>query len=589
MLTFIDKVSDYNIIDRGSVLRIVLGEPTLFKEINPKPFAPDDNNISVELRLTKDQERAAFHIYSAVEQRKFSVFCLDGVTGSGKTETYLKACEHALSRGKQCLILLPEIALTPQMIDKLKKYFGTPPFVWHSAVTPKNRRNAWLKSISGEVGITIAARSGLFLPFRNLGLIVVDEEHDSSYKQEEGTIYNARDMAVLRAKILSIPIVLSSATPSIETMNNCITGKYERLLLPSRFSEVLMPEIGIVDMRGSGNVGYISDKLLLEIESTAKSGQQSLLYINRRGFAPLTLCRKCGHHVQCPNCTSWLVEHKKCRILTCHYCEHQEKKSSKCPECGEESLFAYGAGVERIQQELAIKLPITRTVIASSDTASTVKKMQQLYDGVTAHNYDVIIGTQIFSKGHHFPDISLVGIIDADAGLMGSDPRAIERTYQAIQQVSGRAGRAYTRGKVFIQTYNPENQLFKMLKEYDSEEFFKIEMKNRELSRLPPYTRLAAIVLSSNDAKQIEYFAKQITSVAFAMLDNPNKDDPLLQILGPAPAAMTKLHGRTRWRILLRAARNFDIQGYIRRWLENVKIPSSIKLSIDIDPYNFWF
>ncbi|MDR1031728.1 MAG: primosomal protein N' [Holosporales bacterium] len=586
-LEFIEKVADYNILDRGAVLKMVLSESTLFKDIKQKPHVCEASVIPEKIRLTDDQEKAASCIFGAVDQAKFATFCLDGVTGSGKTETYLKVCEYALTKGRQCLILLPEISLTPQMVDRLKKYFGIPPLIWHSSVTPKNRRNTWLKALNGEVGITIAARSGLFLPFSNLGLIVVDEEHDPSYKQEEGTIYNARDMAVLRAKILGIPAVLSSATPSVETVNNCLIGKYTKLQLPIRFSKVQMPEIDIVNMRGFGCKGneYISDVLLSEIKAAIGLNRQALLYINRRGFAPITLCNKCGRRIQCPNCTSWLVEHKNYKILTCHYCGHQLPKPSLCPQCGEDGLFAFGAGVERIQRELADKLPSARIVVASSDTVPTVQRMQQLYDDIVNHRCDVIVGTQIFSKGHHFPDISLVGVIDADAGLMGSDPRASEQTYQAIQQVSGRAGRAQVRGKVLLQTYSPDTPLFKALKEYNSEEFFRLEMHSRKVSQLPPYARLAAIIMSSNDAKQVEEFAKKIV----ASTPSANAKASSLQILGPAPAAMARLQGRNRWRILLRAVRHYDIQSYIRAWLKATKVPSSIRLTIDIDPYNLWF
>ncbi|MDR1365933.1 MAG: primosomal protein N' [Holosporales bacterium] len=587
MFEFIEKVADYNILDRGSVLKMVLCEPTLFKDIKQKRCICEACIVPEKMRLTEDQEKAASRIFSAIDQAKFATFCLDGVTGSGKTETYLKVCEYALTKGRQCLILLPEISLTSQMVDRMEKYFGIPPLIWHSFITPKNRRNAWLKALSGEAGITIAARSGLFLPFRNLGLIVVDEEHDYSYKQEEAAIYNARDMAVLRAKILGIPAVLSSATPSLETINNCLIGKYTKLQLPTRFSKVQMPEIETVDMRGFGCKGkeYISDVLLSEIKVTADLNRQALLYINRRGFAPITLCNKCGRRIQCPNCTSWLVEHRNYRILTCHYCGHQLPKPSLCPHCGEDGLFAFGAGVERIQRELTDKLPSVRTVIASSDTIPTVQKMQQLCDDVINHRFDVIIGTQILSKGHHFPDISLVGVIDADAGLMGNDHRASERTYQAIQQVSGRAGRAQVRGKALLQTYSPDTPLFNALKKYNSEEFFRLEMHSRKLSQLPPYARLAAIILSSNDAKQVEEFAKKM--VASAPLTNAEASS--LQIFGPAPAAMARLQGRARWRILLRAARHYDIQSYVRSWLKVTKVPSSVRLTIDIDPYNLWF
>ncbi len=584
-LSFIDKVATYNLIKRGNVLRMVLSEPSLFKPIKSR-VSPVNlaQSQPQSITLSQMQQTVADEIFHDINKNKFSVLCIDGVTGSGKTEVFLKACERVLNMGKQCLIMLPEIALTPQLINRFTKYFATEPLVWHSSLTPKMRRVTWNKVVQKSPCVVIATRSGLFLPFSNLGLIVLDEEHDQSFKQEEPHAYNGRDMSILRAKILDIPVILSSATLSVETINNCNNNKYKRLHLTSRFSQIPMPAVEMVDMRAQANsnkIEWLSQQAIESIKQTINAGKQVLIYMNRRGYAPLTMCRKCGYRVECPNCTSWLVEHSKYNVLVCHYCGHQIPKIETCPKCSEQTMFAYGVGVERIEKELIKKIPQAKTIVASSDTLSTPAKISAVYEDILNCHYNVLIATQIFSKGHHFPKMSLVLVVDADGGLYGVDPRANERTYQAIQQVAGRAGRSHAQGKVIIQTYNPEHPFFNFIKNNDFEGFIAFEIENRKRSKMPPHTKLASITISSNNPKEAESYANKLVCNA------PCYDDKNLQILGPAQAVVTKLHGRTRWKILLRASKNYNIQGYILSWLKPLTLPKSVRLNIDIDPYNF--
>ncbi|MDR1983070.1 MAG: primosomal protein N', partial [Holosporaceae bacterium] len=471
---FLKWVSDYNMIPKGNVLKMMLSEK--FISGPPPETLPEITHSFLKIALNPNQEMA----YRKIIDHGAKPFLLNGVTGSGKTEIYLAVIENILRQKKQSLVLFPEIALTQQIMHRIEKYFGFYPIVWNSHITPKNKRAAWLKAISGEPCIIIGARSALFIPFKNLGVIVVDEEHDSSYKQEDGGFYNARDMAIVRGHIQKIPVILSSATPSLESYVNAEEGKYGYAFVENRFGSSKIPMIDLIDMRQNKFKGFISPVLLKEIKSTLARGEQCLIYLNRRGYSPIILCKSCGEKLACPNCSAWLVYHKNTDNLICHHCDYKMVIPDTCGHCdGKESYVPFGPGVERICEELCEKLPFARIEVASSDTISSDKNMKTLFDKIIDNKVDIIVGTQILAKGHHFPNITLVGIVDGDLGLGGADLRASEKTYQLINQVSGRAGRAEKQGKILIQTFSPEHSLYSTLKSDNSNDFMALEMETR--------------------------------------------------------------------------------------------------------------
>lgn len=533
-------------------------------------------------RLLEEQKEAAETLRLKLDQG-YSTTLLDGVTGSGKTEVYLEAVSACLEGGKQALVLLPEISLSPQMVDRYRKRFGTDPVLWHSDLTPAQRRKAYRAVLRGEGRVIVGARSALFLPYPNLGLIVVDEEHDGAYKQEEGVIYHARDMAVVRARKGGIPIVLVSATPSLETIFNCEQGRYERLHLSSRYGDARLPEIELIDLKVEkkrGDKGWLSPPLCKAILGTLEAREQVLLYLNRRGYAPLTLCGSCGEKVECPFCTAWLVDHRKAGRLLCHHCGHTVTLSDTCAKCNAEgALVPCGPGVERIAEEVCRKFPSARVEILSSDMMTSPKKMQEILERVQSKEIDILIGTQMIAKGHHFPELTLVGVIDADIGLQGGDLRATEKTYQLLHQVSGRAGRSQKPGKVLIQTYMPQHPVMQALLSGDRDAFIARELASRSRGGLPPYGRLAGLILSSPHLKEVEGLARHLARI------RPPSD--LYQLLGPAPAPIALLRGRHRFRLLLKSGRNALPQPYLDDWLAKHPIPKNIKIQIDIDPQSF--
>lgn len=517
----------------------------------------------------------------------FSVTVLNGVTGSGKTEVYFDMIAAALKQGKQALVLLPEIGLTGQWLERFKRRFGVLPALWHSDLSARVRRETWKAVLNGEVRVLAGARSALFLPFSELGAIIVDEEHDASYKQEDGVIYQARDMAVVRAKIENIPIVLSSATPSLETRINVRAGKYKEVVLPDRFGAAVMPRVDLIDMRlfppenKAEFKSFLSPVLLNEIGRTLERGEQALLFLNRRGYAPLVLCRKCGHRFQCPNCSAWLVEHRNGRRLECHHCGYHIPVPQACPVCGEEGeLASCGPGVERISEETAVRFPQARQLVVSGDLNATAAQMAELMRQIHDHEVDIIIGTQILTKGHHFPDLTLVGVVDADLGLAGGDLRAGERTFQMLHQVAGRAGRADKNGQVFLQTFDPENQIMQALKTGNADDFLAAEIQSRELLKMPPFGRLAGIIVSSPSQ---EYAQK-----AAALLGRCAPEGDGVRVLGPTPAPLSLLRGKYRYRLLLQTGRQIKIQNVLQNWLSRLSLPSSVRVQTDIDPYSFF-
>jgi len=537
-----------------------------------------------EVALSPDQAAAAHALRSAIDADAFSVSLLDGVTGSGKTEVYYEAVAHALSKGRQVLILLPEIALTSQFMNRFKARFGAPPAEWHSALSPAERGRTWKAAATGDARCIVGARSALFLPFRDLGLIVIDEEHDPGFKQEDRVHYQGRDMAIVRARIGDAPIVLASATPSIESHVNARTGRYRHLVLPGRYHGAELPEITAIDMRKTPpeRGKWLAPPMVEAVNETLAKKQQTLLFLNRRGYAPLTLCRTCGHRIECPQCSAWLVEHRFRGRLNCHHCGFSLPLPKRCPKCEEEdTLVACGPGVERIAEEVAERWPEARTLILSSDLIPGLVEMRAIIKKIEEGEADIIIGTQIVAKGHHFPDLATVGVVDGDLGLaQGADPRAGERTFQLLHQVTGRAGRSFARGRGFVQTHMPDHPVMQAIVASDREAFLNHEILVRQSAMLPPYGRLVALVVSAKHRDVAQGFAREVARRAPAA--------ERIELLGPAEAPIAIIRGRYRWRLLLKAPREIDVQAYIREWLALLpEIKGDIKLTVDIDPYSF--
>jgi len=532
--------------------------------------------------LSPDQSIAARRLVDGVAAGGFKVTVLDGVTGSGKTETYFAALAAALAAGRQVLVLLPEIALGAQWLERFRGRFGALPAQWHSDISAAERRDTWRAVIAGRVRVVVGARSALYLPFLELGLIVVDEEHDPSYKQEDGVIYQARDMAVLRASLAKIPIVLVSATPSLETVVNVARGRYEQVALPRRHATAELPAVRLVDMRRERiDTGrFLAPPLVAELAATFEAGEQALLFLNRRGYAPLTLCRACGHRFQCPSCTAWLVEHRFTGRLLCHHCGHAEAVPACCPEClAAGALVPCGPGVERLLEEVTTRFPAARAALMVSDLLTGPRAAAELAQAMTERRYDVLIGTQIVAKGHHFPMLTLVGVVDADLGLTGGDLRAAERTYQLLHQVGGRAGRAEHKGRVLIQTWMPDQPVMKALAAGDRDRFLEAEAAARRSAGLPPFGRLAALIVSAADAESADFAARALARSAPQL--------PGVMVLGPAPAPLAVLRGRHRRRFLVKAGREVNLQAALRGWLSRVRVQGSVRLQVDIDPYSF--
>jgi primosomal protein N' (replication factor Y) len=564
---------------RGLIAAGSIGEEFVSSEARAAPM-PDWQSAGPS--LSRDQEMAAQRLVERMRAGGFSVTVLDGVTGSGKTETYFAAIAAALAAGRQVLVLLPEIALGAQWLDRFKRRFGALPAEWHSDVSQGMRRDTWRAVATGRARIVVGARSALFLPFAELGLIIVDEEHDASYKQEDGVAYQARDMAVLRASIAEIPIVLVSATPSLETVVNVSRGRYQRVHLPRRHAEARLPKIDLVDMRGErlepGR--FLSPPVVVALGETLAAGEQALLFLNRRGYAPLTLCRACGHRFQCPNCTAWLVEHRYTARLICHHCGYAAPLPALCPEClAAGALVPCGPGVERLQEEVAARFPEARIALMVSDLLQGPRAAAELAQAMVERRYDVLIGTQIVAKGHHFPMLTLVGVVDADLGLVGGDLRATERTYQLLQQVAGRAGREERPGRVLIQTYMPEQPVMRALAAGDRDRFLEAEAAARRHAGLPPFGRLAALIVSASDAEAADFACRALARAAPQL--------PGIAVLGPASAPLAILRGRHRRRFLVKADRGTNLQAALRDWQARVRVSGSVRVQVDIDPYSF--
>jgi primosomal protein N' (replication factor Y) len=550
----------------------------------PEPVAspPDPDFRQTEFSLT--QLAAADALRVTIEQGGYSVTLLDGVTGSGKTDVYFEAVAENIRRKRQTLILMPEIALTSQALDRFGQRFGVLPAEWHSQLNPRKRARTWSAVAAHEVPVVVGARSALFLPYADLGLIIVDEEHDPAYKQEDGARYHARDMAVVRARVAKIPIVLASATPSVESEVNARRGRYRRLHLPERFGGQLQPSIEAIDLTREGppRGRFIAPRLAAAVKIVLERKEQALLFLNRRGYAPLTLCRACGFRMQCPHCDAWLVDHRFKRRLVCHHCGFATPPPVVCPKCqAADSFVACGPGVERLQQEAAELFPHSRILVLSSDLVESMERLRAELDGIAQGRFDIIIGTQLVAKGHHFPKLNLVGIVDADLSLGNGDPRAAERTFQLLHQVVGRAGRAEGIGHGLLQTHQPEHPVMRALISGDREAFYSSEIDLRERTHYPPFGRLASLVITASERHAAEGYARQLAAAA--------PRDENARVLGPAEAPVAVVRGRHRFRLLVKSPRGFDLSAYLRQWLSHApKRRGNLKLEVDVDPQSFF-
>ena len=569
-----------------SVVNTLITAGILKPIVRPKKkyYAEPKGSFS-KVALTPEQETAAAELVRKVGNG-FSVTLLDGVTGSGKTEVYFEAVARALELGRQVLILVPEIALTTQWLGRFEKRFGVKPACWHSGLGQRERIDTWKAVSEGRGKVIVGARSALFLPYPDLGLMVIDESHDHSFKQEDVVNYQGRDMAVVRAKLEQFPLILSTATPDLETVCNVEDGKYDCVRLTSRYASAVMPDIKVIDLKkdkpqkGSWGVSWLAPTLVDALKVNLEKNEQSMLFLNRRGYAPLTICRDCGHRIQCPNCTAWLTEHRSSGRLICHHCGYSMPIPKECPEChSEDGLTACGPGVERIAEEVSKRFPDARLAVISSDITSSLAEVSAVFERMEKGEVDILIGTQILAKGHHFPSLTLVGIVDADLGLMGSDLRATEQTYQLLSQVSGRAGRAEKKGTVYLQTLYPDNAVLKALLANDRNQFLDLEKQSRRILRMPPFGKLAAVIVSGANRDAAEKVAVWLGQTA------PNND--YISTLGPASAPIYMLRGKYRYRLLLKTAKNIKIQEVLREWLRKISCPSNVRVEIDVDPYSF--
>ena len=578
-------------VDEGALDVIALTPESLASCPDPDFSAP---------QLEPSQAAAAGILRAAAGARTFSVTLLEGVTGSGKTEVYFEAVAEALRAGKQVLVMMPEIALTAQFLDRFAARFGSRPAEWHSGVQARKRARTWMSVASGDVRVVAGARSSLFLPFGSLGLIIVDEEHEGAYKQGDGVTYHARDMAVVRGQIEAAPVILASATPSIETRVNALAGRYQHVRLDNRFGGRALPRLAAIDLRGDtlARGTWISPKLAQEVRDTLALGQQALLFLNRRGYAPMTLCRDCAHRFQCAQCSAWLVEHRFRRALVCHHCGHVERRPDACPNCeAVDSLMPCGPGVERLGEEVAKLFPDARTLVLSSDFPGGTERLRTELEEIAKGSFDIIIGTQLVAKGHNFPLLTLVGVIDADVGLANGDPRAAERTFQLLQQVTGRAGRGGEPGRGFLQTFQPDHPVIAALLSGDAEKFYVAETAMREQAALPPFGRLAALIVSGNDRIAAETHARALARAAFALPASdqwtvapagglPGETDII--VLGPAEAPIAMVRGRHRFRLLVKAPRAANLQGFLRTLLAHApKVTGNVRVAVDVEPQSF--
>ena len=579
LMQFIDWIADYTLTSKGSVLKLFLVNNRIidynFSDIQRH------TNEKKKVILNVEQKRA-FKIINNSLISKFHPIVLQGVTGSGKTEVYFEAISKILKQKKQALVMLPEISLTPQFEERFKIRFGFSPDIWHSKVSEKNKKNIWHCCYHGKSTIVVGARSSLFLPFKNLSLIVVDEEHDLSFKQEDKVRYHARDLAIVKAKIEKIPIILSSATPSLETHHNIQSKKFTHLFLSNQFSGLNLPDIELIDMKKEKlkNNKWISRILINALRSSLSKGEQSLLFLNRRGYSPFVICNTCGFRYQCNQCSSWLVMHKRKNRLLCHHCGSITLIENGCLKCqNTNSLKLIGPGVERLAEEIELIFPNFSTKIMSSDNANTPNKIKKIIEDFENKKIDILVATQIMAKGYHFSNLSMVGVIDADLGLMGGDMRAMERTFNLLQQVSGRAGRSKSVGKVFMQTYYPDNPVIKSVKNRDRDSFVMKSLEERKQFKIPPFSFLTSIILSGSTKIKVEAYANKLVKRCILQKG--------IDILGPVEAPLFLLRGQYRYRLLLKGDKRNKLNSFTKKMIEKTPPESTIRLIIDVDPYSF--
>ncbi len=595
LITFAEWVAQYNVMPIGMLAKVIMGGVLKVNHIDKLVCAKQKQEISeISCQLNPEQQIASDKIISSLNE--YSVTLLDGETGSGKTEVYLSAIAKLVEtvNSAQILILLPEIVLTSQLVNRVRGQISKNLVEWHSGLTPKTRRNNWLNIASGNAQIIIGARSALFLPYKNLKLIIIDEEHDSSFKQEQGIIYNARDMAIILAKFENIPIILSSATPLLETIHHVKSGNYNHVKLTKRFGGAELPLIKVVDMRN--NKQWISSELFESIKQTIEKKQQVMLFLNRRGYAQLAVCKKCGYKISCLNCAVWLTYHKKKNALLCHHCSYQLKLPEKCSNCqSEQPLSLYGIGIERLLEEMVKLIPNAKTAMISSDQ----KSVSNVIDLVLKEEVNIIIGTQIIAKGHNFPKLTLVGVMNADLSLENSDLRAAEKTYQLLHQVAGRSGRFNEKGMVIVQTNNPESSIIKALLHQKRDSFYEIELKSRREAKMPPFSRLIALIICGKNQIATQKAANEIvksllchtsSSTTCIQEKNVSADKKEFEILGPSPAAINFLNNKYRYRVLLKIhnKHSLSIQKKLKCWIKNCNLNSSIAVIIDVDPVSFF-
>ncbi len=548
-----------------------------------------ENPLGIQLKaegvtLNSEQREAVGELFSQLNRKEYSTVLLKGVPGAGKTEVYLEAIARMLEDGRQVLVMLPEIALTTQVLNRFEERFKVRPLEWHSAVSKAKKRKIWRMAAEGKARLVVGARSALFLPLTNLGLIVVDEEHDSSFKQDSGVIYHARDMAVLRASLCRATVILVSATPSLESLTNVTKGKYTRIDLRSRYGDSVLPEIGTIDMRGEKKIRgrWISSALIKEVSETLERGEQALLFLNRRGYAPTTTCSECGYQVCCADCDTTLVEHRFRQEMICHLCGARSPMPEECQKChARDSFVPVGPGVERLAEEVSNLFKDYRLEVLSSDLITSTAQLMDTLDRITRGDVDIIIGTQIIAKGHNFPKLTLVGVVDADVGLHGGDFRAAERTFQIVRQVCGRAGRADLPGVALLQTWQPDNPVIQAIVAQDDEQFLVAESCEREVAGCPPFGQYVAIVVSGKNPEEVEGYVSELYGVSSYLDDNG------ITVYGPAPAPIFRIQGRVRYRLLLKAEKSLNVQRTIRQWLSMIELPKRVRLNVDVDP--IWF
>ncbi|WP_265041752.1 replication restart helicase PriA [Wolbachia endosymbiont (group B) of Melanostoma mellinum] len=592
LIEFAEWVAQYNVIPIGMLAKVIMGGVLKVNQIDKLVCTKQKQEISeIDYQLSPEQQAARDKIISNLNE--YSVTLLDGETGSGKTEVYLSVIARLIEivNDAQVLILLPEIVLTSQLVNRVRSQTSGNIAEWHSGLTPKARRNNWLSIANGSAQIIIGARSALFLPYKNLKLIIIDEEHDSSFKQEQGIIYNARDMAIILAKLENISIILSSATPLLETIYHVKKGNYNHVKLTKRFGGAELPQIKVVN-----NKQWISNELFEGIKQTIEKKQQVMLFLNRRGYAQLAVCKKCGYKISCSNCAVWLTYHKKKNVLLCHHCSYQSKLPEKCSNCqSEQSLLLYGVGIERLVEEIVKLIPNAKTAIISSDQ----KSLGSVIDSVLKEEVNIIIGTQVIAKGHNFPKLTLVGVINADLGLENSDLRAAEKTYQLLHQVAGRSGRFNEKGTVIVQTNNPESLIIKALQQQKRDLFYEVELESRRKAKMPPFSRLIALIVCGKDQFATQKAASEITSflhdqcsatipsaLSFQCVTRKKE----LEIFGPSPAAINFLNNKYRYRVLLKIhnKHSLSIKKKLKYWIKNYNLNSNIAVTIDVDPVSFF-